>query len=265
MYTLHINKDNVKDMVKYVAISKELVQEIVTLEDLNRLNIYEFNLLIGIYGLLANGLDDVSLTANGVCALIKPNNTTIITKAIAEATAKSLIEKVMLNCKFKQMFDVFMVEYSDGRKKEFDGMRIKIWREYQSLFGADKKEGNYVLMKFNEIKSINSVYAKSLYIILSFWRSIGKARASERVIMNAFGDTDMHKTRQSVRRCLPSLAKFFKGLSFSIETKKRNDMIDVYDEDNSPVAFYIFRFQKNINFGWKKWKSERDESEKVSD
>lgn len=258
MNTIHLNKDNIQDMVKYIAISRELINEIIPLETLGKLNIYEFNLLIGIWGLLSHGLDDISLTANGVCALIKPNNSTIITKGIAESTSKSLIEKIRMNSHFKQMFDVFMVEYEDQRNKHYDGMRIKIWRDYRHLFGVDRENGSYILLKFKELKTINSIYGKMLYIVLAGWRGIGKVKIAEQDIMVAFGDEDRNKTRQSVRRNLLSLSKFFKGLSLDIESKKNVvNTVDVYDEENGVmndvIYYYIFRFQKNLNF-WKKKK-----------
>lgn len=251
LLSFNLNDKNVREICKYVAIDHDLVFLMM-----HHLSVYEMNLLFGIYSLFSYGLTDISLTDSAVRELIRQDNTTRITKRQACEIAQSLIDKLhMTDLDFKGMFDVFQVDYADPMKKQFDGMRIKLWSDNKELFNP--RSGSYTYVKMKEFRALKSVQAKIMYLEIATWRSTGLATFSEDELISTLGNPNRHQLKALVERLTLRLRDCFSGLSLTTtETHTQHGKI----KDRN----YIFRFSRKSSFKWWDTKSYK-KSKKVSD
>lgn len=199
--------------MKYIFISNNLNSVI----DFNKLSSYEQNLLIGIFGRL-NNTEEISLRADEVRKYC--SNKSNFTYKEAEETAISLCKKID---KIRKLFDVFQVDYADSDNKEFDGMWIKLWKSHTHLFKYMKY--GFTILDFEEFKEIKSCYTKTLYRLLSQFRTTGIVNVSYEWLVEQFGCKykDYFEINQKILSpSLDRLTKYFKNLTMSVNKGRVN-------------------------------------------
>lgn len=249
--SFNLNSKNVAEICKYATIDHSLVHICM-----NHLDVYEMNLLFGIYSLLGTGLTDISLSESAVRELARPSNTMRITKNQAHNIAKSLIIKMRGNGDqdYNSLFDVFQVDYEDEENKIFDGMRIKIWEDNKDLF-CKNGHNPYTLVKLNEFKTLRSVQLKIFYLLLAQWRNIGRVRYREEELIRIFGISNKGQLKTFLYSNTIRLRDYFSNLC--VDTKQK---IIQHGEHKDKV--YIFTFFKKKQ---KKIPNGEKQLEKVSD
>lgn len=250
--SFNLNSKNVAEICKYATIDHSLVHICM-----NHLDVYEMNLLFGIYSLLGTGMTDISLSESAVRELAKPSNTMRITKNQAHDIAKSLIEKMRGNGDqdYNSLFDVFQVDYEDEERNVFDGMRIKIWEDNKDLF-CKNGHNPYTLVKLNEFKTLRSVQLKIFYLLLAQWRTIGRVRYREEELIGILGTANKQQLKVMIDNMVVRMRDCFKSLC--VDTKQR-----VGQHGKHLDKVYVFTFFKKKK--QKKRFQDEKQSEKVSD
>lgn len=244
IHSFHLNDKNVSEICKYATIDHSLA-----FIPMSHLDVYEMNLLFGIYSLLSTGMTDISLTESAVRELARPGNTMRLTKSQAHDIAKSLIVKMKGNGDqdYNSLFDVFQVDYADHMNKQFDGMRIKIWEDNKELF-TKQNHHPYTLVKLQEFRTLRSVQMKIFYLILAQWKSIGRVQYREEDLMRILGTANKQQLKVMVDNMTVRMRDYFKSLC--VTTKQR-----VGQHGKHLDKVYVFSF----------FKKKQKKKEKVSD
>lgn len=191
----HINGENIQ----------ELEQMSITIGifdlDLSKLNVYELNCLIGIFGLIGKS-NEVMLTDSGLCKLIesKPSIRVYATKAYKHLD--SLCSKINKNK------ELILVSRDKERKRVSISFEDSFFEEYIEY-------SKNIVFSIELFKSLESTAQKLFYLMLQAEIFSGNLHTNVDVLVSTLGLTDRYSTYRLVKHTIKILREHFKGLDYT--------------------------------------------------